>query len=184
MTPKEFLDFNNSTATFDYLSIFPKKEIKETMWSNDTIVFLTQVGIPTYAAPHFYFGDFDNQFLPLLSNWPWRKQSYERTLKAWVIGSAPDESPICILENEQLYIYKTSQDKQLLNNSLSQTIGVIVAYAVMVDKAISECGENVFWENSIPEKLISEFEEKLLSIDEHCYCKSSFWTEELQRLRT
>ena len=81
MTPKEFLDFNNSTSMFDYLTVFPKDKTSGMSLSNDTLVFLTQTGIPTYAAPHFYFGDFDGQFLPLLNDWTWRKQQYENDLK-------------------------------------------------------------------------------------------------------
>lgn len=183
MTPKEFLDFNRTSAGFEYLTIFPEEKITGIMCSNATRTFLTRTGIPTYAAPHFYFGDFDGRFLPLLCDWPWRKQSYDKNLKAWVIGSAPDESPVCILENEQLFIYKTSRSKQLLNNSLPQAIGVFSAYADMIDKAIAECGENVFADNRIPMNLIAEFEKNLFSIDPDITLKTSFWLEELHRLR-
>ncbi len=183
MTPKEFLDFNNSTSMFDYLTVFPKDSVSGIALAHDTLTFLTQTGIPTYAAPNFYFGDFDGQFLPLLNDWPWRKQQYENDLKAWVVGCAPDESPVCILENEQLFIYKTSQDKQLLNNSLPQLIGVLVAYATMVDKAMSECGDDVFINNTIPEHLIVELEKQLPIIDDGCCANSCFWIKELYRLR-
>ena len=81
---------------------------------------------------------------------------------------------MCILENEQLFIYKTSRSKQLLNNSLPQAIGVFAAYADMIDKAIAECGENVFTDNRIPKALIAEFEKNLLSIDSGCCVKTSF----------
>ena len=184
MTPKEFSDFNSTSAGFEYLTIFPEEKLCGIMCSDDTLTFLTRTGIPTYAAPHFYFGDFDGQFLPFLCDWPWRKHSCERNLKARVIGSAPDESPVCIMENEQLFIYKTSRNKQLLNNSLPQAIGVFCAYAVMIDKAIAGCGDDVITADKIiPKGLIAEFEGKLFSIDPNACRMASFWTEELHRLK-
>ena len=57
------------------------------------------------------------------------------------------------------------------------------AYADMIDKAIAECGENVFADNRIPMNLIAEFEKNLFSIDPDITLKTSFWLEELHRLR-
>lgn len=184
MSPQEFLEFNNSTSTFEYLTVFPKDMTGDLKLSNDALVFLAQTGIPTYAAPHLYFGEFDDgQFLPLLKDWSWRKQAYENEPKAWVIGCAPDESPVCIMENGQIFIYRTSRDRQLLNNSLPQLIGALVVYAIMVDKTVSERGDDAFMTNDIPEHLIDEFEKELLVVDGDCCMTSSFWSNELHRLR-
>ena len=183
MTPEEFVDFNASHSVFDFLTVFPKEKLSGIKCSKDTLIFLTQTGIPTYAAPHFYFGDFEGRYLPALCDWPWRKRQYAKNLKAWVIGCDPDEFPVCILEYGQLFIFKTSQDRQLLNSSIPQAIEAFAAYAVMIDKAMAECGEDACISNNIPEYLISEFEQRLFSIEKSCCFNSSFWRDELRRLK-
>ncbi len=51
MTPKEFLDFNNSTSMFDYLTVFPQNKTSGITLSNDTLAFLTQTGVlPTFES--------------------------------------------------------------------------------------------------------------------------------------
>ena len=64
---------------------------------------------------------------------------------------------MCVLENEQLFIFETSQSGQFLNSSISQVIEVFAAYAIMVDEAISEYGDDACRSSNMQEHLISEF---------------------------
>lgn len=187
MTPNEFIKLNKKQKLFEDLSVFPIEKVEQISDSKISCEFLTVSGIPRWAAPHFYFGDFEKQYLPLLQEWPWGKISYPSEIKAWVIGADPEENPVCLLKDkDDVVIFKTPSlpKYQLLNSSIPKLIQVLVEYQIMVDNAIREVGENAFQSNSIPERLIEKFKHSLKSIDKQGLFAGTFWEEEIRRLES
>lgn len=78
------------------------KTIKgETFLSEKTCSALVEIGLPRWVAPHLYFGEFEQVFLPKLRDWPWLSDwegSTREILDAYgdcrVIGSSDEHAPI------------------------------------------------------------------------------------------
>ncbi len=79
---------------------FPETIKDEASLSKKNSSTLLEIGLPQWVAPHLYFGDFNNIFLPKLKYWPWIsdwKNCTEKLLDKYqdcrVIGSSDEHAP-------------------------------------------------------------------------------------------
>lgn len=165
------------------LKKFPIGSFEQKNISSISQDFLITTGLPEWVAPHLYFGEFNDFYLPILSEWAWQedwKESFqlavEKNSDVYVIGCAQDSEPIVLKQNDPaVYIFSPCGTQlNLLNSSLKLLLETIYHYSEMVNNAISE-NENAFIKNAIPTALFKRFIETLNRIEPRLNASNSVW---------
>lgn len=86
---------------------------------------LLEIGLPQWVAPHLYFGDFNNIFLPKLKDWPWISdwKEYDQELfdeykDCRVIGSSDEGAPIFLKpDKDEIYTFVPKINKVVIVNT-------------------------------------------------------------------
>lgn len=166
--------------TSGLLNIFQKSEF----WEKEDLFFCRSIdieplglseenkelfysGIPTWAAPNMQF------FPPTIE---------AEGLIAF--GEDRDDRKI-ILSISSGDIFVISRAKMIyVSSSLKDFLSQVIYYAEMVDSALNLNGRNTLIDNNIPENSINEFEGKIVQTDSNAVSDGSFWSQELERLRS
>ena len=126
-------------------------------------------GLPSWCAPHLYFGDFDGRYLPVISEWSWAGDwgsAYYHASKiapsCMVLGVAQEGNPIVILPNDpSIYLFSPDGMRiEKLNSSIDEMTAFLYAFTEMIEEAVME-NENAFSENTIRTALIDSFIAKI-----------------------
>ena len=166
------------------LETFPAASVKEKNIDQSSQYFLTNIGLPGWCAPHLCFGPFEEIYLPLLVEWPW-KEDWEKSHKiaiqsysnVYVIGSAQENEPIVIKpSNPEVYIFSPCGTQLFLlntnlNNKLLESINL---YAKMVELAI-KTNRNAFIDGEIPLILLNKFVKSFTGLEPDIKTQSSVW---------
>jgi len=157
---------------------------KSKFWERDDLFFCTPIdieqlnlseqdadlfcaGIPAWAAPNMHL------FLPEIESEGLIAFGEDRDDRKIILSISSGE----VFVTDKLgMIYVSSS----FRNFLSQ----VVYYAEMVDEALNINGRNALIDNNIPESCINEFEHKVFQIDSTAVSVQSFWSQELERLRS
>lgn len=124
-------------------------------------------GIPTWAAPNMQF------FPPTIE---------AEGLIAF--GEDRDDRKI-ILSVSSGGIFVISRPEIIyVSSSLKDFLSQVIDYAEMVDAALSLNGRNALIDNNIPDNCINEFMNKIVKTDSNAVSDGSFWSQELERLRS
>jgi hypothetical protein len=169
------------------ISRFSKGSLEHYSIASSTKEFLRLIGLPAWASPHLYFGDFEGVSLPRLQEWPWLSGTpNESSSNFIVIGCSGEDNPICINEaNEEVYVLDQDQDFALvfMNSSALHLAAVLDSHAAMIEEAILTSGNEVGIENRIPESLINAFEKELHELDPAARAEGTFWANENSNLK-
>lgn len=159
---------------FDYEKVAP--EVAE---------YLTTSGLPSWCAPHLYFGSFDDRFLPLLSEWPWAddwEKGYKLAVASHpnvcVIGSAQNHEPIVVLPRETaVHVFSETGSKlRLLNSSVGNLSRTVFAFAEMVEVAVANDAKSVI-ESRVPHALVDGFIRTFGDLEPGISEANSVWQE-------
>lgn len=131
--------------------------------SQNDIQALTKLGIPEWVAPNINFDHF--------------KLAPD---KLKLGEDRQDRDIYMLLGSSCIWV---GNNGMLFNSSPENLRKTLQLYAVMVEKAILIDDEAVV-ENRIESKLIDEFQEELLKLDPDSLDSSSFWFNEIKRLRS
>lgn len=138
-----------------------------------TVNFLVESGLPCWCAPHLYFGDFDDVYLPRLKDWSWGKDwesSYSIAATnypdALVLGSAQDGEAIVLLPNKQeVFVFNYSGTKLLkLNSTIEGLRQSITSFEKLVERTIS-LERDTLISTSVSSRYINEFHNELRNIE-------------------
>lgn len=149
-----------------------------------TSKYLVEVGLPNWCAPHLYFGDFEEEYLPQLKSWCWAcdwPEGYYSAVskypKARVLGSAMGNEPIIFLPNNpKVFIFDNKGGELLFLNSDVQSLSrVIMKFESIIETAVSE-DQDAFINKTIPQTLINSFLDQIRGIEQSRTVWSS-WAE-------
>lgn len=145
-----------------------------------TANYLVEVGMPTWCAPHLYFGDFEEEYLPQLKNWGWAcdwPEGYDSAVSKYpnarVLGSAMGNAPIVVLPNNpKVFIFDDKGCEVFFLNSDVQSLSrVIEKFESIVETAVSE-DQDALTNNTIPGTWINSFLDQIRGIEQ----SSTVWS--------
>lgn len=131
--------------------------------SKNDIQALIELGIPEWVAPNINFDHFELE---------------TDRLK---LGEDREDRDIYMLRGSSRIL--VGNDGMLFNSSPENLRKALQFYAIMVEKAIL-IDDEALVENRIEGTLIDEFQEELLKLDPDSLHNSSFWFNEINRLRS
>lgn len=167
------------------IECFPREILDDKEVAPEVADYLITSGLPSWCAPHLYFGSFEDRFLPLLSEWGWA-DDWEKGYKlavlsnpnAYVIGSAQNHEPIVVLPREiAVYVFSETGNKlRLLNSSLGHLSRTIFAFTEMVEVAVAN-DTNALIENRVPYTLVDGFIRTFGDLEPGIFKANSVWQE-------
>ena len=147
----------------DWMNAYSKAYINQLDLPESEKNTLISFGLPSGAAPEFQF----NSSLKNYSD------------KYYLIGSGYSDNPIVIDKTTGEIFELTDNGKQLINKNLKSLLINLIEYAEMVEKSRNKSGKRAYLNNEIPSEYISDFEEKISSLENN----SVFWKNEIKRLK-
>ena len=146
----------------DYIK-WPEENLAMFNLSKNDIKALTELGLPEWVAPNINFDHFELE---------------PDTLK---LGEDREDRDIYMLRGSSRIL--VGNNGMLFNSSPENLRKALQFYAIMVEKAIL-IDDEALVENRIEEALIDELQEELLKLDPDSLHSSSFWFNEINRLRS
>ena len=165
---------------------FPKHILTMLSITSPNSEYLVEVGLPSWCAPHLYFGDFEGVYLPQLKAWEWRREwmeSYDTAVTNYplslVLGTAEHDEPIVLLPNKpEVFVFDTAGEKlQFLNSSISSLGLVLSLFANLVELSVSK-DQNSVVQKMVPKVLVNNFIDELHRIE----TRNSLWVSWAEQL--
>lgn len=145
---------------------------------------LLEIGLPQWVAPHLYFGDFNNIFLPKLKDWPWIsdwKDFTEKLLDKYedcrIIGSSDEHAPIFLKPNKNeiyTFIPKISE-AVIVNTSIEKLLQALDEYAIMIEIAFFKNKKLNLGEDKVSKEMMERFLDNYKKIEAIPKNKLQFW---------
>ena len=123
---------------------FPKSIKGGDMLSENNYHVLVECGLPRWVAPHLYFGDFEDIFLPKLKDWSglsdWdgsMRELFDEYQDCRVIGSSDEQAPIFLKPMEEgIYTFIPDIDEAVIvNTNIENLLQTLDEYAIMIEIA-------------------------------------------------
>jgi len=170
-------------ATFERRGMikFPREVVSQLPFREQDARWLTDVGLPSGAAPFLSFGSDDDLRMPTLTEVygvtpprPYR-----------IIGSNGSGDPVAIdtaTDGEVVYLnHDADFARVFINSSISQLAHSLYAYAQLIADAQAVNGPDAYFDGKIPTEVRAHFVSVLEAIDPHALT-DGMWAEELQQL--
>ena len=170
---------------------FPHESLDGVGLTNENIQCLRITGLPSFAAPHLYFGEFDGVYLPSIEEWTWledwgnadilRNNSTIGTYR--VLGSSQDNAPIFLKPNDsRVYTFEEGRREEVVMSScIKSLLDILNAYAVMIDKALEETTANVVESKVVKASVMNEFKNCWSVYKNEQTEDSDFWDLEIKQ---
>lgn len=168
------------------VEIFPRNAIASKPIASSVMDYLVTSGLPSWCAPHLYFGPTAGVYLPPLAEWQWavdwNESAYSVAVAkfpdSYVLGAAQDDEPIVLLPGDSA-IYKlsdTGSSLEILNTSPEKLSRTVYAFAEVVEEAVS-VNSAAFIESCVPHTLVEEFIAKFKRLEPSLWQQNSIWQE-------
>ncbi|PCH74995.1 MAG: hypothetical protein COB98_09545 [Flavobacteriaceae bacterium] len=168
---------------------FPSDQVEKSSLNERTKEFL-KIGFPEDAAPFLEFGlrSYDWEFNTIQGYY----DDYDLDCKAknyWIFGSDNSGNPICIdsSDNDKLVLLDHEQGFEFMENmnkNISELASSILLFRNFIEKINKEFGEDGFFESMFTEKHLTKLENEFKELNPNYYIESSFWSTEIENLRS
>lgn len=152
--------------------------------NEETADFLSNVGLPTSAAPFLSFaGESEKKLSSIFNTFETEEDSHKYFLS---IGSDGAGDPICIaLQNEcQVVTLNHEEDFEptFMNSSVRELFQFLTLYKRFVEEIIRENGEDAFLDANFTDSSYEELKKAMEAADNKALRNNSFWAQELAQL--
>lgn len=183
MTPQEFKD--NWTKTGGTLTPLTASRLLGLNLKSDTIDFLTQVGLPTDAAPFLSFADNSDDKYKGIARLTDQFDFLEDEFKKWiVIGSCGNGDPVAIDLGTNDEIYWLDHEDYFkpgfFNSSITALAASLVIYKDFILEVQKANGQDAFLNGDFSDTQFDTLKNNLLMADNKALSDNCFWTEQLE----
>ncbi|SIT94016.1 SUKH-4 immunity protein [Pontibacter indicus] len=152
--------------------------------NEETIAFMSTVGLPTSAAPFLSFaGDSEKELSSIFDTFETRVDRHKYFLS---IGSDGAGDPVCIdLQNEcQVVTLNHEEDFEptFMNSSVRELFQFLTLYKRFVGEIIRENGEDAFLDADFTDSQYEKLKKGMEEVDNRALRTNTFWAQELAQL--
>ncbi|MBC5773144.1 SUKH-4 family immunity protein [Pontibacter sp. KCTC 32443] len=163
---------------------FDMHDLSDKGLNEETIAFMSIVGLPTSAAPFLSFaGDSEKVLSSIFDTFETGEDRHKYFLS---IGSDGAGDPVCIdLRNEcHVIILNHEEDFEptFMNSSVNELFQFLTLYKKFVEKIIRVNGEDAFLDADFTDSQYEELKKAMEEVDNKALRTNTFWAQELAQL--
>jgi len=156
---------------FDSYSKYPQLRLSDIGLNQETVTFMSKVGLPNWCAPNMYFGD-EETWLPAINY---------KNETLYIIGSDRDDFPICINSCFCVIRYKDGQQDFIATN-LQKLSQALHEFQSCINSAV-DSDDQAYTNNNIPSRHIERFVIWLKQNEPKALNDGAFWLGVLRWLK-